>query len=197
MPKPSLREKLLDAGFHLMWKTGYAATGVRDIVADAGSPQGSFTNHFRSKEDFACEILDRYFAYVSGVVADTLGDATLRPIDRLRRYLDVITQRLDDADWSRGCMIGNFSLETSAQNERLRTKLSKIFAQWRAPFAACIAEGQAAGEISSEFGPDDLADFLLSSWQGAMLRMKVDRSPEPLERFKKIVFATVFGKVQS
>ena len=30
-----------------------------------------------------------------------------------------------------------------------------------------------------------------------MLRMKVDRSPEPLERFKKIVFATVFGKVQS
>ena len=39
MPKPSLREKLLDAGFHLMWKTGYAATGVRDIVAEAGSHQ--------------------------------------------------------------------------------------------------------------------------------------------------------------
>jgi TetR/AcrR family transcriptional repressor of nem operon len=197
MPKPSLREKLLDAGFRLMWQTGYSATGVRDVVAEAGSPQGSFTNHFRSKEDFACEILDRYFAYVSGLVADALGDATLRPTDRLRRYLDVITRRLDDADWSRGCMIGNFSLETSAQNERLRTKLSEIFAQWRAPFAACIAEGQKAGEISSEFDPDDLADFLLSSWQGAMLRMKVDRSPEPLERFKKIVFATVFGKVQS
>jgi TetR/AcrR family transcriptional repressor of nem operon len=194
MPKPSLREKLLDAGFHLMWKTGYAATGVRDIVAEASSPQGSFTNHFRSKEDFACEVLDRYFAYLSGVVADALGDATLRPIDRLRRYLDIITQKLDDADWSRGCMIGNFSLETTAQNERLRAKLSAIFAQWRAPFAACIAEGQKAGEISSEFDPDELADFLLSSWQGAMLRMKVDRSPEPLERFKKIVFATVFGK---
>jgi TetR/AcrR family transcriptional regulator, transcriptional repressor for nem operon len=194
VPKPSLREKLLDAGFHLMWKTGYAATGVRDIVAEAGSPQGSFTNHFRSKEDFACEILDRYFAYLSGVVADALGDATLRPIDRLRRYLDIITQKLDDADWSRGCMIGNFSLETTAQNERLRAKLSAIFAQWRAPFAACIAEGQKAGEISSEFDSDELADFLLSSWQGAMLRMKVDRSPEPLDRFKKIVFATVFGK---
>ena len=194
MPKPSLREKLLDAGFHLMWKTGYAATGVRDIVAEAGSPQGSFTNHFRSKEDFACEVLDRYFVYLSGVVADALGDATLRPIDRLRRYLDIITRKLDDADWSRGCMIGNFSLETTAQNERLRAKLSAIFAQWRSPFAACMAEGQKAGEISSEFAPDELADFLLSSWQGAMLRMKVDRSPEPLERFKKIVFATVFGK---
>jgi TetR/AcrR family transcriptional repressor of nem operon len=27
-----------------------------------------------------------------------------------------------------------------------------------------------------------------------MLRMKVERSPEPLERFKKIVFSTTFGK---
>jgi len=27
-----------------------------------------------------------------------------------------------------------------------------------------------------------------------MLRMKVERSPEPLERFKKIIFSTVFAK---
>ena len=174
MPKPSLRENLLDAGHRLMWQTGYGATGVRDIVAEAGAPQGSFTNHFRSKEEFACEVLDRYFAYVSGLVADALSDASLSPTDRLRRYLDIITQKLDAADWSRGCMIGNFSLETSPQSERLRTKLSAIFTQWRAPFAAAIAEGQAAGAISSEFTPDDLADFLLTSWQGAILRMKVD-----------------------
>ena len=194
MPKPSLRENLLDAGFRLMWQTGYGATGVRDIVAAAGAPQGSFTNHFRSKEDFACEVL---FAYVGGLVSDALCDATLRPIDRLRRYLDVITEKLDAADWSRGCMIGNFSLETSPQSERLRERLSAIFAEWRGPFAACIAEAQHAGEISSAFAADELADFLLTSWQGAILRMKVDRSPEPLELFKKIVFATVFGKAQS
>jgi len=129
-------------------------------------------------------------------VAAALGDTTLRPAARLRRYLDVITLKLDEADWSRGCMIGNFSLETSPQSELLRTRLAAIFAEWRQPFAATIAEGQQAGEISSAFTPDELADFLLSSWQGAMLRMKVDRSPEPLERFKRIVFATVFGKVQ-
>lgn len=197
MPKPSLRENLLDAGFRLMWQTGYGATGVRDIVAEAGAPQGSFTNHFRSKEDFACEVLDRYFAYVGGLVSDALSDATLGPTDRLRRYLDIITEKLDAADWSRGCMIGNFSLETSPQSERLRARLSAIFAEWRGPFAACIAEAQQAGEISSAFAADELADFLLTSWQGAILRMKVDRSPEPLERFKKIVFATVFGKAQS
>jgi TetR/AcrR family transcriptional repressor of nem operon len=74
----------------------------------------------------------------------------------------------------------------------LRTRLAEIFAEWRSPFAACIAEGQGAGEIAATFAPEDLADFLLSSWEGAILRMKVERSTEPLERFKRIAFATVF-----
>jgi TetR/AcrR family transcriptional repressor of nem operon len=74
----------------------------------------------------------------------------------------------------------------------LRTRLSEIFAEWRAPFAACIAESQAAGDIAGIFTPHDLAEFLLSSWEGAILRMKVERNAEPLERFKSIVFMTVF-----
>jgi TetR/AcrR family transcriptional regulator, transcriptional repressor for nem operon len=38
----------------------------------------------------------------------------------------------------------------------------------------------------------DLAEFLLASWEGTILRMKVERGPAALERFKKIVFQTVF-----
>jgi len=74
----------------------------------------------------------------------------------------------------------------------LRARLAAIFAEWRAPFAACIAEGHGAGEIATTFAPHDLAEFLLSSWEGAILRMKVERNAEPLERFKRIVFMTVF-----
>ncbi|TKB23927.1 MAG: TetR family transcriptional regulator, partial [Mesorhizobium sp.] len=102
--------------------------------------------------------------------------------------------KLEAHDWARGCMIGNLSLETAAHSEALRLQLVAIFERWRKPFAECIAEGQAAGDITDAFDAEDLADFLLSSWQGAMLRMKVERSPEPLERFKNIVFKTVFAK---
>ena len=70
--------------------------------------------------------------------------------------------------------------------------MPRFFAEWCAPFAACIAEGQAAGEIATTFAPLELAEFLLSSWEGAILRMKVERNADPLERFKRIVFATVF-----
>jgi TetR/AcrR family transcriptional regulator, transcriptional repressor for nem operon len=192
MPKLSNRDRILEAGLKVMFRKGYVGAGVRDIVAEAPAPQGSFTNHFRSKEEFAREVLDLYFEELKRLVAETLGDATRSPRRRLRRYLDIITDRLAGAEFSRGCLIGDFSLEAVPQSEMLRARLAEIFAEWRAPFAACIAEGQGAGEIATTFAPQELAEFLLSSWEGAILRMKVERNAEPLERFKRIVFATVF-----
>jgi TetR/AcrR family transcriptional repressor of nem operon len=192
MPKPSHRGRIVEAGLKVMFRKGYGGAGVRDIVAEASVPQGSFTNHFRSKEEFAREVLDLYFVDLKRLVAEVLDDANRRPRERLRRYLDVITDRLVEAEFSRGCLIGDFSLEAAPQSEMLRTRLAEIFAEWRTPFAACIAEGQRAGEIAETFAPHDLAEFLLSSWEGAILRMKVERTTEPLERFKRIVFMTIF-----
>ncbi len=192
MARHSLRERILEAGLKVMFRKGYVGAGVRDIVAEAPAPQGSFTNHFRSKEEFAREVLDRYFDDLKLLVAETLGDGSRTPRQRLKRYLDIITERFAKAEFSRGCLIGDFSLEAAPQSEVLRTRLAQIFAEWRSPFAACIAEGQAAGEIAATFAPEELAEFLLSSWEGAILRMKVARNAEPLERFKRVAFATVF-----
>ncbi len=192
MSRSSHRDRILDAGLKVMFRKGYIGSGVRDIVAEASAPQGSFTNHFRSKESFAREVLDRYFDHVKGLVAQALGDSSLSPRERLKRYLDIITERLEADAFTRGCLIGDFSLEAAPQSEMLRERLAAIFVEWRAPFAACIAEAQAAGQIATTFSPDDLAEFLLASWEGAILRMKVTRNGEPLERFKRIAFATVF-----
>lgn len=195
MPKPSLRDAILDAGLKAMFHTGYHGTSVRDVTAAAGAPQGSFTNHFRSKELFASEVLNRYFLYVRGLVAEALEDTSLTPRARLKRYLDLITGKLAADGFVRGCLIGDFSLEASGASEVLRPQLDEIFREWRVPFAACIAAAQDAGEIASDFDAGELADFLLASWQGAMLRMKVERNDAALTRFKKIAFQTVFKEL--
>jgi len=195
MSKPSLREDILNAGLKVMFQSGYQGASVRDICEAAGAPHGSFTNHFRSKEAFAQEVLDRYFANLQRSVKEALDDRSLTPRQRLKRYLDIISGVLADAKWNRGCLIGDFSLETASQSKLLRQRLEAIFQEWRAPFASCIAEAQTIGEIDATFDPMDLAEFLLASWEGAILRMKVERGPAALERFKNIVFETVFQTV--
>ena len=192
MPKHSLREDILNAGLQLMFQSGYQGATVRDICAAAGAPHGSFTNHFRSKEAFAQEVLDRFFSNTQGHVREALDDKSLTPRERLKRFLDIISGQLKSEEWKRGCLIGDFSLQASSESELLRQRLEAIFQEWRVPFSACIAEAQKAGEIDATFDPTDLAEFLLASWEGAILRMRVERGPAPLDRFKNIVFQTVF-----
>src|SRR6266851_4186670 len=194
MSRQSLREDILNSGLDVMFKVGYQAATVRDICAAARAPQGSFTNHFRSKEAFALEVLDQYFDYLKGLVSEALNDETLTPRQRLERYLDVITDKLERDRWMIGCLIGDFSLQASSHSNLLRKRLDAVFKEWRAMFASCIAAAQSAGEIDSQFDAADLAEFLLASWEGAILRMKVERSPAALERFKTILFATVFKR---
>jgi TetR/AcrR family transcriptional repressor of nem operon len=192
MARPSLREQILQAGLPVMFRSGYQAASVRDICMAARAPQGSFTNHFRSKEAFAVEVLDRYFDYLKGLVSQALTDETFTPRERLKRYLDIITAKLERDRWMLGCLIGDFSLQASSHSKLLRKRLDAIFREWRTMFAACIAAAQSAGEVDSQFAATELAEFLLASWEGAILRMKVERSPAALERFKTIVFETVF-----
>src|SRR5437667_550202 len=194
MARRSLRDQILRAGLPVLFRRGYHAASVRDICAAASAPQGSFTNHFRSKEAFAVEVLDQYFDYLKRLVNETLNDETLTPRQRLKRYLDVITDKLARDRWMLGCLIGDFSLQVSSHSRLLRKRLDSIFREWRKLFASCIAAAQSAGEVDSQFDATELAEFLLASWEGAILRMKVERRPAALERFKTIVFKTVFKK---
>jgi TetR/AcrR family transcriptional repressor of nem operon len=129
---------------------------------------------------------------VQSAVNEALNDRSLTPRQRLKRYLEIISGRLERDKWNHGCLIGDFSLEVSSHSKPLRRRLEEIFHEWRIPFAECIAEAQAAGDIDSTFDPIDLAEFLLASWEGAILRMKVERGPAALDRFKGIFFKAIF-----
>ena len=86
MPKPSHREKLLTAGLQVVFEQGYCGASVRDIVQAAGVPQGSFTNHFTSKEAFAEEVLERYVSLVNANIQITLRNDSLPPLQRVRGW---------------------------------------------------------------------------------------------------------------
>ncbi|MET1074059.1 MAG: TetR family transcriptional regulator C-terminal domain-containing protein [Umezawaea sp.] len=191
MARASLKEQLIESGVQTLHRGGYHHVGVRAIVADAKVPQGSFTNHFASKEAFALEVVSRYFESILEVVDRTLLDEARSPLDRLRSYFETIGGLLAEREWRHGCLIGNMSLEATEQSEVIRERLDAIFAEWTAPFAVAIRAGQVSGDIRADLDPDETAEFLLSAWHGAMLRMKVERGPRALEAFTRLVFTTV------
>src|SRR6185295_18837753 len=117
---------------------GYSGASVRDIVRAAGVPQGSFTNHFASKEVFAREVLDIYFSLVRGNIETTLRNDSLPPLRRLRAWLDVQIAFLKKAEFRSGCLIGNFSIEASDQSKLIRQRLSEMFKEINESFVYCL-----------------------------------------------------------
>ncbi len=191
MPKPSHRETLLKEGLKVLLCQGYWGASVRDIVRAAGVPQGSFTNHFASKEAFAQEVLDLYFSMVRGNIEKTLRNDSLPPLRRLRAWIDLQIAFLKKAEFRSGCLIGNFSIEATDQSELIRRRLSEMFKEINASIVYCLKAAVDAGELSASTDAREIGSFLYASWQGAILQSKVDLSIKPLERFKKIVFSQI------
>ena len=191
MPKPSHREKILTEGLRVVHERGFAGASVRDIVQAAGVPQGSFTNHFASKEAFGLEVLDLYYARGSELMRETLRNDALPPLQRLGAYIDATKDRLNRNGMRNGCLYGNFTAEASDHSEILRQRLVEIFAEVQASFAYCLRAAVKAGELSPNLDCDEIAAFIVSSLQGANLLAKAQRSPVPIERFKQILFSTL------
>jgi TetR/AcrR family transcriptional repressor of nem operon len=191
MSKPSNREKILTEGLRVVHQRGFGGASVRDIVEAAGVPQGSFTNHFASKEAFGLEIIELYFARNSEVTRATLRNDSLPPLERLGVYIDAAKARLSKDNMRNGCLFGNFTAEASDHSEAIRQRLVEIFAEVQASVAYCLRAAVNAGELPPDFNCDDVAGFVVSSLQGANLLAKAQRSPVPVERFKQILFAKV------
>ena len=194
MAKHSHRERILTEGMKVVHARGFANASVRDIVQAAGVPQGSFTNHFTSKEAFGLEVIELYYNASRDSQRLTLRNDALAPLQRLRAYIDASKDRLNQSNMRNGCLLGNFTAEATDHSEPIRNRLLAIYAEGRQSLAYCLRAAVQAGEVSPSIDCDEVAAFIQASLQGANLMAKAERSPVPVERFKEILFSTVLRR---
>ena len=189
MPRPNVREQIVDAGFAAFYGKGFNGSSVQDITAAAGVPKGSFYNHFESKETLGADIVDRYDA--SNTLLAILADATVPALERLRAYYDGLAANLESGDCARGCLLGNFSAEVADHSPLIRGRLKGVFARWTGALESAIRDGQLDGSIPGDVDAATLATVLLDAFEGAMLRARVERRSEPFARFMTVAFEKI------
>ena len=189
----SNKERILANGLKVVLERGYVGASVRDIVEAAGVPQGSFTNHFASKEAFSLEILDLYFAKNRLAIAETLLNEALSPLKRIRAYIDASITAIRDHGLKNGCLVGNFAAEASDHSEIIRKRVSAIYTEVREGVTDCLKAAVKDGELPKSFKTSEVATFIVTGLQGAWLVSKVERDLAFAENFKKTLFSTVLA----
>ncbi|OLF84055.1 TetR family transcriptional regulator [Marinobacter sp. C18] len=193
MTSNDTRNHIINTGADLIGQKGFGATGINAVLTTAGVPKGSFYHYFSSKNDFGLAVIDTFAQEYDTKLDLILNDHTRSGVDRLRAYFDTGLETMTSCEFTRGCLIGNLGQELAGQNETFRRRLDTVFQGWEKRFERCIEEARQAGDIDDSINPADVASFLLSGWEGAILRAKVLKSTEPMELFVRVFFRQCLG----
>lgn len=178
------RARILAAGTEVMLRKGYNGTGVQEITQGAGVPKGSFYHYFESKEDFAIQALHYYYTPRLERFANALAASDVSPRERiLRCYRDLVGYFANQEQPTHQCFIGSLCHEKADESQPIGYAASAILKRSSDLLADCLEQAKAAGELPAQSDSQALAGFIGAAWEGALLRMKIDRQIGPLRVF--------------
>lgn len=175
------RERLLDHGVQLLMSQGYHGTGLKEILDTVKIPKGSFYNYFASKEEFAAEAITHYIETYILRLNIHMQNPQLDGLTALKNYYAELISELEQADYKGGCLLGNLMGEIGDTSEVCRRSLMDAVQRYSELQEIALSRAQQEGVVRLDRSARSMADLLVSSWQGALLRMKIEQSVQPLQ----------------
>ena len=182
------KEKLLEVGIESIRTGGYSGVSIKDIVSVAGVPKGSFHYYFDNKESFGVEAMDFFAVRMRALFEPIVNDDSLSSLNKLRKVFEVYSDCLDSENCKSGCLVGMMAMEVADVSEELRLKAQAGMSEFQALLKLLLSHAQQAGEVNPDLDAQLISAFMVNGWQGAILRMKAEKSQKPLKDFETVVF---------
>lgn len=170
-------ERIVDAACDLFFRRGVAATGLAEIIEASSTGKGQLYHYFRGKPDLVRAVAVTQAERVLRAQQDLL-DTMATPAD-LRAWVTGAVLAHEGATLVR-CPLGALAVELTDDDPALRESLATGFRRWREALAAGMTRLRDGGHLRADRSPEDLADALLSAYEGGVLLARVHGSTRPL-----------------
>jgi TetR/AcrR family transcriptional regulator, transcriptional repressor for nem operon len=158
-------ERILDIAERLVQTRGFNNFSYADIAGELGITTASLHYHYRGKAELGHALLTRYtqrFADAVGQVDRDLPNARAKLEAYARLYADVLQGR-------RMCMCGILAAEYQTLPKPMRNAVIRFFDENQRWLANLLKQGRADKTLTFTGSPDDVAQGILSTLEGAML----------------------------
>ncbi|MFB6563180.1 TetR/AcrR family transcriptional regulator [Streptomyces sp. NPDC056400] len=171
------RARIVTAATELFRLQGYAASGMKQIVAAADAPYGSAYHFFPGgKAQLGEEVVRTsgaaYRELIVGLFSPT-QDAD--PAAVTRDAFTAAAQTLHELDFTDPCPIATIALEVAGTHEGLRLATAEVFAGWTDALAAFYRAGGIAEPAAHE-----TASSVIALLEGAFMLGRAARSTDPV-----------------
>jgi TetR/AcrR family transcriptional repressor of nem operon len=192
--QPNTRDRIIETGAEIVHRKGFNHTGIQEILNAAGVPKGSFYNYFKSKDAFGLQIIDYFSAHFQQIAKKTLQDNRISPLSRIYAFLTAFMEYFESQNYAGGCPIGNLAQEMGDLSPVFRKKLSEAMDMMVDAYSRVLSAAQNDGKIMKSLNIKDTASFIMASWHGAIIQMKLTRSLDPLKNHRKFIFDHLLKK---
>ncbi len=187
------KEKILETGAQIVRRKGFYNTGLSEILKESGVPKGSFYFYFPSKEQFGLELIDVYTSFMENEMYKIMSDKSESGLKRLKNFFNFTQNMFSQEEYIGGCPLGNLALEMGDVNDNFRKKISQGFSRMESIICQCLQDSMDNREISEKIDVKKLSQFILNSWEGALVRMKVEKSIESLKLLEYYLFNNIIN----
>ncbi|MGB3473462.1 MAG: TetR family transcriptional regulator C-terminal domain-containing protein [Mycobacterium sp.] len=172
------RARILEHAAGLIYANGVAATNNEQLRRVAGVSGSQLNHYFPTKESLVLAVIEwQAERILSAYRAERF--AGFETLEALRDWVDSYVN--DESAYRDGCTLGSLASEIIKTDLDVHDALAGAFDQWRDIFRDGIQRMQDLGRIGAEADPTQLADLLLSAFQGGMLLTQVKRDVSPLK----------------
>jgi len=179
MPRPDRsRAALVENAATLFRRQGYAATGLNQILDEAGVKAGSMYHHFpQGKQQLAAAVVETQGAAIEQLLRRFL--ATDRSVaDIVERWIDLLVAGLA-GDQRDGCPIEPIATESVNASPLVRAASARAFHGW------CTAiEVRLRAEGWSDDNAEAVALAVISLIEGALILGRIAGEPSALNAAK-------------
>jgi TetR/AcrR family transcriptional regulator, transcriptional repressor for nem operon len=190
----AMRARLVTSSLERLRIFGCHATGVQEIADAAGAPKGSFYNHFASKDDFIVAALETYLEEALRSTSASLAEVTEGGYQRLyKMYAGRIQYERQRLKSTPGCLLSTVAHEMAGSSDKVRQAAASAIERMANALTPAIAAAIAERAIEPALPAEQLASYLESSWRGALLVCRGQKSTRPLEQFLEML-PVIVGK---
>ncbi|MFC6102156.1 TetR/AcrR family transcriptional regulator [Olivibacter domesticus] len=160
------RLTILQKAFYLIYRKGYQATSIDDIIATTQVTKGAFFYHFKSKEEMGLAMIHEimYPGMYASMIKPLL-DAD-DPLNEIYEMMKALLLKNPFFEVKYGCPAINLIDEMAPLNEAFRKALMQLIVQWQEAIKNTLLIAQKKGKINKELMPEQIALFVSSGYSG-------------------------------
>jgi TetR/AcrR family transcriptional repressor of nem operon len=158
-------ERVLDIAERLMQTRGFNNFSYADIAAELGITKASLHYHYPGKAELGRALITRYAQRFNQALDDIDRDVPDARA-KLEAYADLYAGVLRN---ERMCMCGILAAEYPTLPAAMQSEVVRFFDENQVWLAKLLEQGAADGTLSYRGEPDEVAQGILSTLEGAML----------------------------